>query len=148
MTSVDINSVNQEINRLTKLRQEHFDQQLAVSKEELLQLEWLKDVSLMFTEGLGAYGNTEYALQGIFPEKFRGLSCFNLAINGETSLFDNISLRCNFFNEIPGSFAIVSSNLKMLTEFIEKYVGDRKITSYMKFDEKIKLYQALQKKAK
>lgn len=144
--TVDIDVLNKDIDKLQKLRSEYFDQQLKNNKDELFKLEWLKDVDLYFSEMIGAYGNLEYHLRGIFPYKYKSIHFSDKLIGNSSHYQDNIWLRCSF--DPVGGFEIFSSNHKLFAKFVEQYVGEGKISSYINFSDKIGVYQVLQKKGR
>lgn len=151
MNADKVSELNKEIDRLTKVRTDYFKQMLKDNEEEFLKFEWLKDVKLIFQEGMSihGYGNTEYYLRGILPHKFRDLHYYDFLVKGSdkfpTSRSENVYLT-NSGMENLGSFSISSLNPKALAEFIKEYVGDGQISHNVKFSDLIELYQVLKNK--
>lgn len=137
---MDFKELNEEIQRLTSLRQKQLEVQHKDLMEEFLKLEWLKEVTYQDPVYCGA----KYSLVGFIPDKYRCLFSVNTCIH----LFgDNKLSNYNVFISRPWgssglySFEIYSESPKTLTEFIKKCDLKVSCSSYLK--DRILLYQTV-----
>lgn len=136
---MEINEIDEEINRLNKLRNQYHNEKLQGVKEELLKLEWLKDVAVVFYEEEQGYG-VGYSIKGLLPSKFKVLG-----YNGWDLTDDNPPVTFRFsYNELS-EFIISSYNIPAFIKLIQKYVG--KISSYRNLRDLISLHETVLSKS-
>lgn len=134
---MEIEEINKEIARLTKLRKQHFDEQLADKKKEFFTLKWLDNKSLYYH-----YGN--HVFSGYFPEEYQNIFNYNkvLLLYGNSNLSNNnILIRRSSDMDSLLSFEIFTENPNILIEFINKY--NLKISLPYNFKKLCTLYNTL-----